>query len=104
MPASIIPTARAAAEHGASFIGSSVLHLGPELHDYFVGFLASEYPDLVATYDDLYGAKKYAPEAYREHVQRRLHRAKEAAGYVDPSPRWETEVRNAERQEALPLL
>ena len=104
MPASIIPTARAAAEHGAAFIGSSVLHLGPELHDYFVGFLAAEYPDLVTTYDELYGAKKYAPDSYRRHVERRLQRAKEAAGYADSTRRWIEDAPAAARQETLPLF
>ncbi len=103
MPASIERTVHAAAEHGAAFIGTSVLHLGPALHDYFVGFLASEYPELVTTYDELYGLKKYAPDEYREHVERRVDRAKRSARYVETEPRW-MEPPPTPLQQPLPLF
>ena len=40
-------TVRAAADHGARFVGSGLLNLSPELRDYYFDFLAAEYPSLL---------------------------------------------------------
>jgi DNA repair photolyase len=45
---------RAAAEHGANFVGSGVLHLEPGVREHFDGFLRAEAPDLIPLYRRLY--------------------------------------------------
>ena len=56
-----------AADHGAHFIGSDVLHLDPDAHDFFCLFLEQEYPELLSRYRCLYGAE-YAREQYQAIV------------------------------------
>ena len=75
-------TVRAAADHGARFVGSGLLNLSPELRDYYFGFLAAEYPALLDGYRRLYG-EKYAPKRYRDRVAARVQELKEAAGVPD---------------------
>lgn len=103
-PDQIVRTVRAAADHGARFVGSNVLHLSPDLRDYFFGFLQQEYPALLAEYRRLYGTK-YAPKPYRNQVDLWVHAAKAGIGYdemgaqyrrIDPPP--------APLQPALPLF
>lgn len=79
-------TVRAAADHGARFVGSNVLHLSPELRGYYFDFLAAEYPALLDGYRRLYG-EKYAPQRYRDRVAARVQELKEAACVADrPAP------------------
>ncbi len=78
----VTATVRAAAEHGARFIGSNVLHLGPDVREHFLGFLQQEYPDLLAGYQRLYGAK-HAPKRYRTRVDERVREVKGELGYAD---------------------
>lgn len=67
-PAQLERTVRAIADHGAGFIGMSVMFLEGGTRDHFMKFLAREYPQLVEGYQQLY-ARKYAPEAYRNEVR-----------------------------------
>ncbi|MXY80277.1 MAG: radical SAM protein [Chloroflexi bacterium] len=79
-------TVRAAADHGARFVGSGLLNLSPELRDYYFDFLAAEYPALLDGYRRLYG-QKYAPKRYRDRVAARVQELREAAGVSDrPAP------------------
>ena len=78
----VTATVRAAAAHGARFIGSNVLHLGPDVREHFFGFLQQEYPDLLAGYQRLYGTK-HAPKRYRTQVEGRVCEVKKAVGYSD---------------------
>ncbi len=80
-------TVRAAAEHGARFIGSGVLYLDPTVRAYYDAFLARVYPDLLDGYQRLYGTK-YTPKRYQIRVERRVHEAKTLAGYRDAPRRW----------------
>jgi len=82
LPEQIASTARAAASHGACFIGANVLHLGPDVRDYFFAFLQQEYPDLLAVYRRLYGTKS-PPTRYQTTVERRVSQAKAALGYAE---------------------
>jgi DNA repair photolyase len=85
-PDQIARTVRAAAAHGAGFIGANVLHLGPGVRDYFLAFLEREYPELLDGYQRLYGMK-YAPKPYQARVERRVQEAKTIAEYAE-SRRW----------------
>ena len=54
----------AIADHGAAFVGANLLYLQGGTRTHFLEFLAREYPDLTAAYDELYaGGSKYAPGA-----------------------------------------
>jgi DNA repair photolyase len=101
-PDQIARTVRAAADHGACFIGSNLLHLDAGIRDYFLGFLEREYPDLLDGYRRLYGTK-YAPKAYQLRVERRIQEAKAMAGYGDDHHR-RVETAIEPLQLALPLL
>ena len=94
-------TVRAAADHGARFVGSGLLNLSAELRDYYFDFLAAEYPSLLDGYRRLYG-EKYAPKRYRDRVSERVLELQRLAGIperADP-PRA---VTPAVRQLGLPL-
>lgn len=101
-PEQIERTVRAAVDHGATFIGAGLLHLDPGIREYFLGFLQSEYPELLAGYHKIYGTK-YAPKRYVERVEGRVQEAKSLVGYVKGSAhRFQTAVKP--RQLAMPLL
>ena len=101
-PAQVERAVRAAADHGARFLGANVLHLGPHVREEFFGFLAREYPDLVEGYRRLYPGK-YAAGAYRTRVEERVRAARAAAGFAETA-RGRPVDREAEpRQLALPL-
>jgi DNA repair photolyase len=95
-------TVRAAADHGARFIGSNLLHLDAGIRDSFLGFLEREYPDLLDGYRRLYGTK-YAPKAYQMRVERRVQEARALAGYGEDHHR-RIEAPPEPVQLALPLL
>jgi DNA repair photolyase len=67
-PAKLEATIKAIADHGAAFVGASVLHLkdGTRLH--FMRFLEANFPDLARKYQRLY-AGAYAPKSYAKEVQ-----------------------------------
>jgi DNA repair photolyase len=70
-PALLEETVKAAADHGAAFIGSNVMHLEGGTRDHFMRWLEAERPELVEGYRKLYPGK-YAPIAYRDEVKRVL--------------------------------
>jgi DNA repair photolyase len=67
---SIERTVRAIADHGAQFVGANVLYLQGGTRTHFLSFLARDYPELAAAYDELYGGgAKYASREYVAEVQ-----------------------------------
>jgi DNA repair photolyase len=66
--AKIERTVKAAADHGARFLGCNVMFLEAGTRAHFMAFLQREFPSWVPRYDQLY-AKKYAPADYRKQVQ-----------------------------------
>lgn len=67
-PASIERTIKACVDHGARFIGCSVMYLDGGTREHFMRWLADAYPHLVDRYDHLY-AGKHAPAGYRAEVK-----------------------------------
>ena len=61
-------TMKAIADHGARFVGCSVMFLEGGTRDHFMRWLAAEFPALTEGYDRLY-ARKYAPAEYRKEVR-----------------------------------
>ena len=66
-PAKLKQTIEAIADHGATFVGASLLHLDGGTRMHFLEFLSREYPDLVEGYGRLY-AGKYASANYTSRV------------------------------------
>lgn len=60
-------TVKAAADHGAAFIGANLLHLQGGTRDHFLSFLAGQYPHLLPKYSRLYPGK-YARKEYASQV------------------------------------
>jgi DNA repair photolyase len=59
---------RAAAEHGAAFLGTGVLHLEPGVREHFAEFLRADTPGLVPLYQRLYRGGAYAPPRVQESL------------------------------------
>ena len=66
-PALLERTVKAAAEHGACFLGCNVMFLEGGTREHFMQWLAQNHADLVLGYERLY-AGKYAAGAYRKAV------------------------------------
>src|SRR3954452_664174 len=67
-PAKLEATIKAIADHGAAFMGANVMYLKGGTKDHFMGFLASEFPDMVEKYGRLY-AGAYASADYVKSVR-----------------------------------
>jgi DNA repair photolyase len=67
-PAKLEGTIKAIADHGAAFVGASVLHLKDGTRTHFMSFLRKNFPDLSKRYQRLY-AGAYAPKSYANEVQ-----------------------------------
>lgn len=63
----------AAAEHGAQFVFSQVLRLGPGISEYYLPWLRAEFPELAERYQQLH-RRNSPPGAYSEMVQARARR------------------------------
>jgi DNA repair photolyase len=61
-------TMSAIAEHGARFVGCSVMHLQEGTRAHFMAFLSREFPTLGPRFERLY-ATKYPPGWYRDQVR-----------------------------------
>lgn len=59
---------RAAADHGALFLGTQVLYLMPGTREHFLGFLSAEFPDLLAEYARLFPGP-YPPKRFQHGVK-----------------------------------
>jgi DNA repair photolyase len=67
-PAQLAATVNAAATAHATFLSPIVLHLRPGARDWFMSWLESSHPELVATYRRMYGRSAYAPKSYQDDV------------------------------------
>ena len=61
-------TIKAVADHGARFVGYSVMHLEGGTRDHFLKFIDREFPSMLPRFERLY-ATKHPPAAYRKEVQ-----------------------------------
>lgn len=89
-PAALEAVVLAARDHGAHFVGHTVLHLGDVTRDAFFRYLGGAHPGLVPRYRGMYRGK-YAPGGYRAEITRLVeafktqHRIREAR-YLAPAP------------------
>jgi DNA repair photolyase len=61
-PRKLEATIKAVADHGAMFMGASVLYLKGGTRDHFMRFLSAEFPQMVAGYNRLYAGAYARPE------------------------------------------
>lgn len=90
--AHVAATVRAAADHGARFLWTGLLHLDRGVRGHYLGFLRAGYPDLLPGYAALYRGK-YALPAYAARIAERgaRHKALHDLGERDGVARAETE-------------
>jgi DNA repair photolyase len=62
-PAQLEATIKAVADHGASFVGANVMFLKEGTRDHFLGFIRSEFPQMLDGFEKLYRGP-YAPRGY----------------------------------------
>jgi DNA repair photolyase len=81
-PAQLEAVVAAAAAHGAEFIFSQALRLGPGISEYYLPWLEQEFPELAELYRRLY-PRSYPPGTYSEAVQRVVREMKARYGIAD---------------------
>lgn len=75
----------AAAEHGADFIFSQALRLGPGISEYYLPWLEREFPELVPRYQQLY-RRNSPPGVYADAVGRTVGELKRKYRIADRTP------------------
>lgn len=77
---------RAAADHGAQFLGTQVLYLKAGTREHFLAFLSTHYPDLLKAYQRLYPGP-FAPKRFQHGIKLDVERIKVEAELVNqPAP------------------
>jgi len=69
----------AAAAHGASFLGTQVLHLQAGTKEHFMSYLETQHPRLYHAYQQLYPAE-FAPKQFQQDIRERVAELKDAYG------------------------
>ena len=67
-PEQLEATVKAVADHGAAFVGANVMFLKDGTRDHFLGFIRSEFPQMLQGFEKLY-AGPYAPPGYVASVR-----------------------------------
>ena len=78
-PAKLEATIKAIADHGAAFMGANIMYLKGGTKDHFMGFLASEFPEMVEKYGRLY-AGAYASADYVKSIRAVIDAVQERHG------------------------
>ncbi len=78
--ASIAAVATAARDHGAAYFSATALRLAPHVKEFYLGFVADEYPDLLPRYKRAYPGT-YAPAEYRAKLEQRIQRIRRHFGF-----------------------
>ncbi|WP_046470686.1 Rv2578c family radical SAM protein [Allosalinactinospora lopnorensis] len=83
-PERIEETVAAIADSGASSVTPIVLHLRPGAREWYLAWLAREYPKLVPRYRDLYQRGAYVPKSYQDAVNAMVKEAARRYGLLGP--------------------
>jgi DNA repair photolyase len=67
-PEQLEATVKAIADHGAAFVGANVMFLKDGTRDHFLGFIRSEFPQMLESFEKLYTGP-YAPPGYVASVR-----------------------------------
>ncbi len=78
--ASIEAVAKAAREHHAASFTAVPLRLAPHVKEFYLGFIADDYPDLLPRYRRAYHGA-YAPPEYREKLSERIEQIRKRFGF-----------------------
>jgi len=92
-PAQLDAAVRQIAETGARHVSPIVLHLRPGTREWFLGWLRTAHPELVATYAALYDRGAYAPRAYQERIAAQVRELADKYGVGRGSPRQARSIR-----------
>jgi DNA repair photolyase len=84
--ASLEAVAEAAADHGAAFLGTSVLRLAPVVKREYLSFVHGQYPDLLPRYERAYIGTN-APGEYQRALDERVARIRSRYGFAEDSMR-----------------
>jgi DNA repair photolyase len=85
-PSQLERTVRLAAEAGATHVTPIVLHLRPGAREWFLGWLAENFPDLAGRYRALYGRGAYAPKTYQAQIADQVRELAQRYGVGRASP------------------
>ena len=83
-PAALGEVVRAAADAGASFAWHGVLNLGDVARDAYFGYLTTDQPQLIATYEAMYRSR-YAPSSYERRVAADMRLARRDVAFAPPA-------------------
>jgi DNA repair photolyase len=102
-PKQLAATVEAAKAYGASSLWTNALHLGDVTKQTFFQYLEHRRPELLPEYERLYRGK-YAPPAYRRHVQEVVAALKTRCGFNSSPTRNESKrvERPSRRRQASP--
>ncbi|GAA1135534.1 Rv2578c family radical SAM protein [Nesterenkonia lutea] len=75
----------ALAEAGASYVTTGALHLRPGAREWFMQWLAREYPGLVGKYRRIYDGGSYASKEYRQWLAASARAARRRHGFDKPA-------------------
>jgi DNA repair photolyase len=105
---SIEAVAAAAREHKAASFTAVPLRLAPHVKEFYLGFIADDYPDLLRRYKRAYPGT-HAPPEYRDKLNERVERIRAAYGFAGrgdrrPAPAAATAPPRRGAQLALPFL
>ncbi|MBE1513296.1 intein-containing Rv2578c family radical SAM protein [Nesterenkonia halotolerans] len=75
----------ALAEAGASYVTTGALHLRPGAREWFMQWLAREYPGLLGKYRRIYGGGSYASKDYRHWLADSARAARRRHGFDKPT-------------------
>lgn len=92
-----------AAHHGAQFVASNVLRLGPGITEYYIPFIEKEFPTLKPLYNDLYRGH-YAPRYYSDLVRTRVDDLRARYGLTDSRLMPEKAAKPAPEGEQLDMF
>src|SRR3954466_12290151 len=78
-PSKLEATIKAIADHGAAFMGANIMYLKEGTKDHFMGFLGSEFPEMVERYRRLYPGA-YASAEYVKSIRAVIDTVQERHG------------------------
>lgn len=85
-PGGMEAVVRAAADHGAQFLGTRILYLQSGTREHFLGFLEREYPQLLGEYRRLFPGS-YLPKRFRDRIAGQVEQLKQLHALRDqPAP------------------
>ncbi len=91
--ASIEAVAAAAREHEAAFFYATSLRLAPHVKEFYLGFIKSDYPELLDRYVRAYPGA-HAPPEYREKLDQRIDHIRAQFGFKRDSAKHSGELAN----------